>query len=274
MESIEESEPSENEIIGPHHWEENKTPGTITRIYQEKSARELLSRMGETIFRGERLDRFINDNLNSLSSSEEIDSTYLRNQERNSKLFGLLNAEGGFLGGLIIKFYLWEKLKDQLYFFPRISQDEVIEGISVRTISSLVEKTLKPSQDIKLGIYLSFFAVKDGFRKKGLGRVLFQKFIQEVEENPDRGKLAFTIILGKHSLLPIGEALMRDLLGKEPRRSSEFFYFEHLKEKFHLPDDLFQTDSRSLATKNLVKEWRFSFLGYSKFLGELWGKIY
>jgi GNAT superfamily N-acetyltransferase len=198
----------------------------------------------------------------------------LNPQGKNLKLFGLRSGEGEFLGGLVIKFFPWERLKDQLFFSPRISQDGTIEELSVQSISSLVEKNFKIPKKINLGIYLSFFAVHEVHRKKGLGRDLFERYIKEVEENPQEGKLAFTIILGKHSFFPLGETLMQNMLGKKPRRSTEERDFQELKTLYHLPEDLFQTDPRSAATKALVKERGFTFLGFSKFLGELWGKIF
>jgi GNAT superfamily N-acetyltransferase len=247
----------------------------VIQIRDEDAALKLLNFMGNFLFSGNRLEKLIRDSLNSFSISEIIDLEYLNSHgERNSKIFGIFDPQGDHVGGLIVKYYPWQKLKKQLYFHPAKNENGEVKTLSVESIASIIEKKLSPKEEIQLGIYLSYFTIKEDLRGKGLGRLLFQKFIEEVKSNPESCKLAFTITLGKYSMIPLGETLMKYLLEGEGRRFSNRTKFSEVAKSMDLPKDLFETDPRSYPTKVFAKESGFTFLGFSKYLGELWGKIF
>jgi len=91
----------------------------------------------------------------------------------------------------------------------------MIEGklkkLKLKGLSSIVEERLN-KEKIDIAIELAYFVVREEARGKGIGKVLFKKFVDSVQSNPEKYKLAFTIALGKYSFLTLGEKLMRYIL--------------------------------------------------------------
>lgn len=245
------------------------------QVRKKVPAYKLLNFMGNFLFSGNRLERFVNDSLRSISLTDTIDGGYLKlHGDRNSKIFGIFNSNDDPIAGLIIKYYPWERLKKQLFFNPTMNENEEVKTLSVESIASIIDKKLSPQEQIQLGIHLSYFTVKEEMRSKGVGRSLFQKFIDEVQSNPEKCKLAFIIALGKYSKIPLGENVMKHVLEDGLGKDAQEIKFPDILNRLNLPKDLFEMDVRVYPTKILSKEFGFTFLGFSKYLGELWGKVF
>lgn len=249
----------------------------IKIVDKKNEAEDILNFVGSNLFIGERLQKYIKIRIDSFYSSDIVNERYLNEYpDKNTKIFGVFDDDLNLIGGMTLKFYLWEKLRKQ-YFF-KIDSDHIQNKtlISVEHIENIVKNNFPEIDinDIKISIELDSFAVKSELRGKGVGKVLFEKFIKEAKNSPSSPIFAFTIVLGKYSKLKIGEFFMKYFFNGNTNLPKQKLPLKETLKFLNLPYDIFKVNEDSYGTLVLSKKFNFKFLGFGKYLGETWGYVF
>lgn len=249
----------------------------IKMAINENEVEEILNFVGNYFFKNKRLEKFVKRRLESFCYSEVVDLKYLQQfPEKNTKVFGVYDKNSNLVGGMTIKFYLWENLRKQ-YFF-KINYDDIQNKrvISVDHIENILKEKflIFDIEDVKISVELDTFAVREDLRGKGLGKKLYKKFIKEALTIPENIVFAFTIVLGKYSKMKIGEIFMKYFFDGNTNMIKQNLPLDDTLKLLNLPKDLFIVNKDSYGTVILSKKFDFTFLGYGKYLGEVWGYIF
>lgn len=243
----------------------------IVRITESNLIEKTLLFIGNSFFSGERLQKFIQNESAVISAESQIDLPSLSaGGNRITELWAILENDN-LLGGMTLNYYLWERLSKQLYFFPHENKEGEFETIAVKPFSELVLQNLNAIPQI--AVELGYYAVSENARGQGIGRNLFETFIQQVNSTPVETKLLFTIVLGKYSKTPLGDALMKHLLRQGVEAAEKQVNLQSTLNELGHPADIFEADSGAMPTARLAKNHGFLALGYGRYLGQLWGKV-
>lgn len=249
----------------------------IKMAINENEVEEILNFVGNYFFKSKRLEKYVKRRLESCCNSEFVDLKYLQHfPEKNTKVFAIYDKNSNLVGGMTIKFYLWEKLRKQYFFKINYDYIQNKKLISVDHIENILkEKILKlDTEKIKISVELDSFAVREDLRGKGIGKKLFEKFIKETLIITDNTVFAFTIVLGKYSKIKIGEFLMKYFFNGDTNVIKQNLPLDDTLKQLNLPKDLFSVNKDSYGTVILSKKFNFKFLGYGKYLGEVWGLLF
>lgn len=249
----------------------------IKIVEDESELNRVLNFIGEHFFKNERLKKYINRRIKSFSNSQIINENHLlKNPDKNTKIFAAFDENSNLIGGMTVKFYLWEKLKKQYFFNVDYDYVHNEKLISVNHLENIVKNKFSDSNidNIKVSIELDTFAVKEELRGKGIGKKLYEKFIDEALKIPDNTVFAFTIVLGKYSKIKTGEFFMKYFFNGNSNIPMQKIPLKETLELLNLPKDIFTVSKDSYGTVILSKKFNFKFLGYAKYLGEIWGYIF
>jgi len=247
----------------------------IKKIEDENEVEKALNFIGSYFFEKDRLQKYIRERKESFCNSEIINEKYLlKYPDKNTKIFAVFDNDLNLVGGMTIKFYLWEKLKKQYFFTIDYDYVQNKKLITVKHIEDIVKYKFTDFDvdDIRVSLELDSFAVKEELRGKGIGKKLYEIFIEEAQKIPENSTFAFTIVLGKYSKIKIGETFMKYFF-KENSTIQKLPLDETLK-ILNLPKDIFRVNENSYGTLLLSKKFNFKFLGYAKYLGETWGYVF
>lgn len=249
----------------------------IKMAINENEVEEILNFVGVNFFKSKRLEKYVKRRLESFCNSEVVDLKYLQQfPEKNTKVFAVYDENSNLVGGMTIKFYLWEKLRKQ-YFF-KINYDYILNKkvISVDHIENILKEKflIFDIEDIKISVELDTFAVREDLWGKGIGKKLFEKFIKEVLTIQEKFLFAFTIVLGKYLKIKIGEFFMKYFFDGNSNMIKKSLPLDNTLKQLNLPKDLFRVNKDSYGTVILSKKFDFKFLGYGKYLGEVWGYLF
>lgn len=236
------------------------------QIIELPIAKKVLEFIGAKFFSGDRLGKFIQNELSALNICSQIELPILVDNNRITQLWGIFENEN-LLGGMTINYYLWEKLSKQLYFFMPVDK----EGITVNSFNELVKQNFNTTPQI--AIELGYYAVSEKTRGQGIGRSLFERFIYQASSTPVENKLLFTIVLGKYSKTPLGDDMMKHLLLQGVEAAKKQVDLQSTLNELGHPADIFEVDSEAIPTARLAKNRGFLPLGYGRYLGQLWGKV-
>jgi GNAT superfamily N-acetyltransferase len=243
----------------------------IVRIVESHLIEKTLLFIGGSFFSGERLQKFIQNETAVISTKSRIDLPSLSaGSNRITELWAILENDN-LLGGMTLNYYLWEKLSKQLYFFPHENKEGKFETIAIKSFSELVSQNFNAIPQI--AVELGYYAVSENARGQGIGRKLFETFIQQVDSTPVETKLLFTIVLGKYSKTPLGDTLMKHLLRHGIEAAEKQVNLQSTLNELGHPTDIFEADSGAVPTARLAKNNGFLALGYGRYLGQLWGKV-
>ncbi len=249
----------------------------IKIVDKKNEAEDVLNFVGSNLFNGERLNRYIKIRMDGFCDLEIIDEKYLyKNPYKNTKIFAALDDDLNLIGGMTLKFYLWEKLRKQYFFKIDSDHNQNKTLISVEHIENIVKNNFHEIDinDIKVSIELDSFAVKSELRGKGVGKMLLEKFVEEAKNSPLSSIFAFTIILGKYSKLKIGEFFMKYFFNGNTNLPKQKLPLKETLKILNLPYDIFKVNEGSYGTLILSKKFNFKFLGFGKYLGETWGYVF
>ncbi|MGB9749323.1 MAG: hypothetical protein ACPLWB_00540 [Caldisericia bacterium] len=113
----------------------------IKIVDKKNEAEDVLNFVGSNLFNGERLNRYIKIRMDGFCDLEIIDEKYLyKNPYKNTKIFAALDDDLNLIGGMTLKFYLWEKLRKQYFFKIDSDHNQNKTLISVEHIENIVKK--------------------------------------------------------------------------------------------------------------------------------------
>jgi len=245
---------------------------SIIKIDDPKSAERVLDFAGSQFFAGERLQKFIQSNLSSISPVAQITLAHLATSgSKNVELWAIVGPDNLPLGGMTLNYYSWDRLSKQFYFLTRENPKAETE-VSVEPFSQLTSRQVGQVETIQVAVELAYFAVAETTRGQGIGRQLFEHFISRVEKSPIAERLAFTIVMGKYSKTLLGDTLMKHMLRNGPESALQPVMLKAVLEELGHPEDIFAPDTGAVPTAKLAEQYGFSAVGYGRYLGEVWVK--
>ncbi len=247
----------------------------ISKIDNIDMASKTLLILGKHFFSGNRLDKFIDYEKKYLQYTKNIDISPLMNFElRRITNIWVITENKQILGAMTLNFYLWESIENQYFFYTDSNNHIKISHIVAKKFKNIIDEKIHPVNKPTLSIELGYYAINNEFRGKGYGRLLFNKFIQEVESLNYDGKIAFVTALGYYALSPMGEQLIQYLINENVNNENENTFLKPILEELNFPPDLFKVGVGSSPTSRFAYKSQFTSLGFSKHLGQTWGKYY
>lgn len=149
---------------------------------------EILNFIGNYFFKSKRLEKYVKRRLETFCNSEVVDLKYLQQfPEKNTKVFAVYDKNSNLVGGMTIKFYLWEKLRKQYFFKINYDYIQNKKVISVDHIENILKEKflIFDIEDIKISVELDSFAVRENLHGKGIGKKHYKKFIKEALTIPE-----------------------------------------------------------------------------------------
>ena len=246
---------------------------TIIKIDKSESAERVLHFIGSNFFSGQRLQKFIQSHLSSLSSVPQITLDHLTiSRNKNMELYAFVDADNNVLGGMTLNYYLWERRAQQSYFSFVYNPQGKIEKVFVEPFNQLLSRYINQVESIQIAVELGYFTVDETVRGQGIGRQLFEHFINRITKNPITERLAFTIVMGKYSKTPFGDALMKHLFRNGTELDSQPVVLEAVLSELGQPKDIFAPDTGAIPTARLAEKYGFDAVGYGHYLGQVWVK--
>ncbi|MFA6073910.1 MAG: GNAT family N-acetyltransferase [Candidatus Woesearchaeota archaeon] len=213
-------------------------------------------------------------------------NSFLNNTE--DKSFGgdmfTITDETGIVGVSQIKYYKYDLIRPQLYFFPKFEEDG--KTIASIYLSQLGKEIGKPNAEVKIEIVaeLAYYWVKPEVRGKGFGKELFNKPLDVFVEKKDTvSSFLFTIAMGNAAGQEHGKKLLNFMLeregeinGKDENQKTKVTGVEvpwNEIEQLGLNPNMFDVRKESEATRILAIKYGMKFYGYSKNLSPVFGVV-
>jgi GNAT superfamily N-acetyltransferase len=244
---------------------------TVARVDGEPESLSLLQFLGGSFITGSRFDQFVDDTWRARGRSEEIDwSNCQAITDPLVEVWAHYDPFGNVLGAMSLHYYGWSRLRQQRYFSVT-SKGCDDHRISVQPFQSIVSNRLQPWSEPVLGVELGYFSVRDDMRGRGVGGMLFDAFVGQVQSLPPVPKLAFTIVMARYAQTMLGRCLMEALLesGATGRRGANLY---DTMDTLDLPFDLWEPNSRALPTVSLARRRSFGMIGHGRNLGQVWAR--
>jgi GNAT superfamily N-acetyltransferase len=175
-----------------------------------------------------------------------------------ARMWRVTDASGQPLAGMLVTLYPYSDIRPQRNFSLR--GDE----LTVERFGELVNRLLGAERH-RWAVELSYFYVDEIVRGRGLGRTLFQIFMDYAMQFQGSA-MAFTVARGAFSDTELGVRLMRLFLWHPDapvmvQRQALYGV---------LPETAFGVHKEASATAHLARSFGFLHAGYNKNLGELW----
>lgn len=244
---------------------------TVARVDGEPESLSILQFLGGAFFSGSRFDHFVDDTWRARGRSETIDWANCQSMaDPLVEVWAHFDPFGNVLGAMSLHYYGWERLRKQRYFSMSSKGRRDLE-VSVQPFQSIVNRRLAPACEPVLGVELGYFAVREDMRGRGVGGMLFDAFVGQVQSLPPVPKLAFTIVMARYAQTMLGRCLMGCLLekGATGRRGVNL---QDSMEELDLPFDLWEPDMRALPTVTLARRRGFGMIGHGRNLGQVWAR--
>lgn len=195
-----------------------------------------------------------------------------------------ITDETGVVGVSQVKFYKYELIRPQLYFFPKFEEDgKTITSVYLSQLGKEVEKSNSEAK-IEAAAELAYYWVKPEMRGKGFGKELFNKPLDVfVDKKDTMSSFLFTIAMGNAAGQEHGKKLLNFMLGRETEVNGKD---EKNKtkvtgiqipwneiEQLGLTPSMFDVRKESEATRILAIKYGMNFYGYSKNLSPVFGVV-
>lgn len=212
--------------------------------------------------------------------------SFLKNTE--DKLFGgdmfMITDETRVVGVSQIKFYKYDLIRPQLYFFPTFQEDG--KTIASVYLSQLGKEVEKPNAEVKIetAAELAYYWVRPEMRGKGLGKELFNKPLDVFVEKKDTiSSFLFTIAMGNAAGKEHGKKLLNFMLeretqvnGKDEKDKTRITGVQvswNEIEQLGLNLTMFDVRKESEATRILAIKYGMKFYGYFRNLSPVFGVV-
>lgn len=211
---------------------------------------------------------------------------FLKNIEDKSfggDIFTIID-ETGVVGVSQIKYFKYDLIRPQLYFFPNFEADgKTIASIYLSQLGKEVEKR-NLEKKIEIATELAYYWVRPEMRGKGLGKELFNKPLDVfVEKKDTMSSFLFTIAMGNAAGQKHGKKLLNFMLEKEAevngkdeknktRVTGIVVPWKEI-EQLELNPFMFNVRKESEATRILAIKYGMKFYGYFRNLSPIFGVI-
>lgn len=195
-----------------------------------------------------------------------------------------ITDETGVVGVSQIKYFKYDLIRPQLYFFPRFEEDgKTIASIYLSQLGKEVEKR-NHEKKIEIATELAYYWVRPEMRGRGLGKKLFNKPLDVfVEKKDTMSSFLFTIAMGNAAGQEHGKKLLNFMLGKEAEVNGKDekdktkvtgieVPWREIKQ-LGLNPFMFDVRKESEATRILAIKYGMKFYGYFRNLSPVFGVV-
>lgn len=204
-----------------------------------------------------------------------------------SKDFGgdvyCISDESGVVGASQVKYYRWDLIKPQLYFYPEFDANGSIQNLSLSPLTEIVKVREESSTIPEVAAELAYYWVRSDMRGKGLGKDLFNQPLDGFVDKAKSKSFLFTTAMGNSAGMDTGKILLNFILernkianglsqdGKIIVSGVDISWSEVAA--LGINSEMFEVREVSKATKTLALKYGMRFYGYSKNLSPTFGLL-
>jgi len=204
-----------------------------------------------------------------------------KSNRRGAELFGILGRKSP-TGVLLIHYFDWELLAPQVYLAVAEANDEKLVALRLAKLHQIVPKEV----NARLAMELAYFWVGETLRGQGLGRLLFEFFLDRAAAILSEGDFVFTLQLGSLGYTDLGQKVQAYMLQREETVNGKneetglvnitglVIPVEEIKVGVGIDLRRILPHPKAIATGILAQKFGMEFLGFSKNLGRLFGKAW
>ena len=229
----------------------------------------------------ETAETFIDRNVKfSVSATDFLKTPYVH--DFGGDVYSI-SDEVGIAGATQVKYYKWDLIKPQLYFYPVFNEDNSIKDIYLCPLENIAKSMCGENNIPEVAAELAFYWVRQDMRGKGLGKDLFIQPLDGFTDATTSKSFLFTIAMGNAAGMGVGQILMNFILEKNRiinglTQNGKIIIngvgasWSEI-ESLGINSKMFGVREASKATESLAIKYTMKFYGYSKNLSPTFGLI-